>query len=177
MAKNPKPSLLDPGQIIKRVFDDDNDEIRVNASISMGNTTQEVVISQTDDSIAIGDGSTLYSGTTIGSDYGLDVNIIGGVVSGNFTSSGLTTGLQSYVVTVTDSPTAIPVISGQNGVSIRVWGASTVYFGNSSVGSNNGYPKKQYEEIVLDIKDVTAVRIYGVCSAGQTCDVRVLAIA
>lgn len=34
MAKNPSPTLLDPGQLIKRAFDEANDRIRVDAEIS-----------------------------------------------------------------------------------------------------------------------------------------------
>lgn len=39
-------------------------------------TPQEIVISHTDDSIRLGDGTSLITATTIGPDVGLDVNVI-----------------------------------------------------------------------------------------------------
>lgn len=54
MAQNPSPSQLDPGQIIKRSFDETNDRLRVDATVTATFTgAQEVVISQTDDTIQI----------------------------------------------------------------------------------------------------------------------------
>lgn len=55
MAQNPDPSLLDPGQIIKRAFDGTNDRIRVETEIATVNIggQQEIVISAEHDDIAI----------------------------------------------------------------------------------------------------------------------------
>ncbi len=61
MAKNPNPSLLDQGQIIKRVFNDDDDSLRVDATITANiSDAQEVIVSDLDDSIKIGDGTGDY---------------------------------------------------------------------------------------------------------------------
>ena len=180
MALNPNPSLLDPGQIIKRVFDNDNDSIRTDANVTFNNTQPlEVAINQVDDNIAIGDGTHLYTSTTIGSDVALDVNISGGVVSGSFSQSGLKNGMRTTSFTITDTPQALPTspLSGRNTLSVRVWGANVVYFGNSSVSAANGYPKKQYEEISMDVTDTAAVELYAVCDTGLTCEVRILEIA
>lgn len=60
MPQNPNPSLLDPGQIIKRVFDSDEDRIRVDIESTVVAGQQEVLISQSDDSIQVygNDGTT-----------------------------------------------------------------------------------------------------------------------
>lgn len=180
MAKNPLITLLDPGQIVKRVYDESQDRIRVDAQVTATMSgSQEVVISQYDDSIAIGDGSNLFTGTDVNAKHGLDVNVIGGVVSGEFTSSGLGKGLRSQRIIVTDQPTKVPLIplADRNGMSIRIWGSNFVYFGNSDVTVNEGYPKRQYEEIVLDVKDNAAVELYAVCDPGLTCELRIMELA
>lgn len=176
MAQNPKYSLLDPGQIIKRVYDEDNDVIRTTGSGGGGGPI-ECIISQEDDSISIGDGTTLFTGTDVGSDHGLDVNIIGGVVSGTFTPTGLKDGVQVYVITVTDSPTLIPFIADQNGISMRIWGANTIYFGPSTLTAATGYPKLTKEEISIDIQNNANTQLYAVCDTGLTCELRVFALA
>lgn len=140
---------------------------------------QEVLIDHLDDSIAIGTGTTLFTGTTIGPDFGLDVNVIGGVVSGDFSVSGLSIGIKTTVFTVTDTPSIVPAtaFADRNTMSVRVWGANTVYFGGSTVTAANGYPKKYLEEISMDIKDDVAVNLYAVCASGQTSEVRIIEIA
>lgn len=61
MAQNPNPSLLDPGQIIKRVFDGTEDRIRVDAEVTAVIAgAQEVIINAVDDNIAIRSSSTGY---------------------------------------------------------------------------------------------------------------------
>lgn len=179
MAKNPTPSQLDAGQIIKRVFDDDNDSFRVDANVTFEGSTQEVIISHADDSIRLGDGTKIVTATTVDSDVGLDVNIIGGVVSGDFQSSGLQKQLKSQSIIITEVPTKVPAIPivDRNAISIRVWGTNVVYFGDASVTVEDGYPKKQFEEISLDVKDNAAVEIYAVCSIGQTCELRIMELA
>jgi hypothetical protein len=179
MAKNPNPSLLDQAQIIKRVYDEANDAIRVDAKISANIDTQEVVISHVDDSIKIGDGSSLVGTTTVDGDVGLNAVIIGGVVSGNFQATGLSTGFRTLKMIVGDIPTKVPPIplANRNGISVRVIGTEDVYFGTSNVTINNGYPKKQYEEMILDVRDNSAVELYAVCAPGTSCEVRVMEIA
>lgn len=179
MAKNPNPSKLDPGQIVKRVFDNDNDRIRVDAEITTNIESQEVVISHIDDSIKIGDGDNLVGTTEVGGDVGLNAVIIGGVVSGNFQATGLSNGLRTQKMTVGDTAMKIPSspLTNRNGISVRVIGEEDVYFGPAGVTVDNGYPKKQFEEMILDVKDNSAVELYAVCAPGKTCEVRVLEIA
>ncbi len=55
MAQNPAGmSLLDAGQIVKRVYDEANDRIRVDAEVTANiSGSQEVIINANDDSIAV----------------------------------------------------------------------------------------------------------------------------
>lgn len=179
MAKQLEEDItnLDYQQVIRRSFDVDNDALRVDASLVMGEN--EVVINQGDDSVAIGDGSTLYTGTDISGKHGLDVNIIAGSVTGEFSESGLKNALKTQSYTVTDIITAIPPVPliNRNSMSIRIVGTGTIYFGNSSVTSSNGYPKGSGEEISLDIKDNTNVQLYAVCDSGQSVEVRILEVS
>lgn len=69
MAQNPNGmSLLDPGQIIKRTFDPDNDRVRVDvgATIDLAGDL-EVNLNATDDSIKVGDGTDFLAVNTDGS--------------------------------------------------------------------------------------------------------------
>lgn len=74
----PPPSLLDYEQILPRVFDEPNGRLRVDAQVTWSGGAIEVIIDQTTDSIRIGDGTTLFTGTTVGSKTGLDVNVLNG---------------------------------------------------------------------------------------------------
>lgn len=59
MSQNPTISRLDPGQIIKRVYEESSDSIRTRAEITTTITgAQEIVISADDDSIAVRSSST-----------------------------------------------------------------------------------------------------------------------
>ena len=72
------PSALDGNQVLQHAFDEATCKLRVDASVSLGAT--EVIIDHADDSIRLGDGTNLVSTTTVGSDVGLDVNIINNAV-------------------------------------------------------------------------------------------------
>ena len=72
----PTPSLLDWGQIIQRVFDESSGLIRTNTVFAPNPGSLEVIITQSTDSIAIGDGNKLYTGTDFGSKHALDVNVL-----------------------------------------------------------------------------------------------------
>lgn len=172
-------SHLATNQILDDCYDQAGHKLRVDATVSIAPGAQEVIISQTDDSIRLGDGVDLITATTVGPKVGLDVNIAGGVVSGDFTASGLSTGLKTQAVIIADTATKIPAtaLADRNGMSVRVWGNNTVYFGSSTVTVANGYPKRQNEEIVIDIKDNAAVELYGICDTGLSCEVRVIEIA
>lgn len=140
---------------------------------------QEIIISHLDDSIALGNGTDLFTSSSTGGKVALDVAVVDGIVSGSFTTAGLQNGIKTTALTVTDVPTKIPSTAffDRNTMSVRVWGANTVYFGEMGVTSTSGYPKKYLEEISMDIKDNVAVDLYAVCATGQSSEVRIIEIA
>lgn len=81
MAVNPNRSLLDQQQILQRAFDEANDKLRVDSSVSVTSITGDVVVdidAATGDNIAIAnaDGSKKVTVSTFSGKEGLDVNII-----------------------------------------------------------------------------------------------------
>jgi hypothetical protein len=72
----PSPSLLDFTQILQRVFDEANGRLRTDAQATVVAGSLEVIISHTDDSIRLGDGTSLITATTVGPKVGLDVNVV-----------------------------------------------------------------------------------------------------
>lgn len=84
------PTSKDANLVLRYAFDDATNSIRTNATFS-GSVT--VDLDQADDSVAIGDGTTLYTGTTVGPDHALDVNVVQSVLpSGAATASAQATG-------------------------------------------------------------------------------------
>ena len=74
MAADTRLAPIDAPQVLRLAYDEEKEALRVTATMSLG--ASEVVIDEADDSIRIGIGGTLVTGTTIGSNTGLDVNII-----------------------------------------------------------------------------------------------------
>ncbi len=72
----PAPSKLDSEQILPAAFDDSTGTLRTSATLVASGETQ-IIVSNTDDSIAIGTDSNLFTGTSVDSKFGLDVNVIG----------------------------------------------------------------------------------------------------
>lgn len=72
------PSLLDADQIIQHVYDEPTQTLRTSgvAVITPPPGGLEVAIDHTDDSIAIGTSTDLFTSTTDGSKIALDVNVI-----------------------------------------------------------------------------------------------------
>ena len=70
---------LDQNQILQRSFEESEDRLRVDAEVSAVIGEVTVIISHTDDSIRLGDGTTLFTGTTVGAKTGQDVNVINDV--------------------------------------------------------------------------------------------------
>lgn len=177
----PAPSKLDSNQVLPAAFDDATGKLRVDAQVTSNIAGPvEIIIDQTSDSIRLGDGTKLVTATAVGPQTGLDVNLIGGIVSGTFTPTGLGTGLQFTKVTVTSTPTKVTPspLANRNGITIRNWGDKTVYFGaDSSVSSATGYPKMTKEEIALDIRGESNVELWVVCAAGDTSEIRIFEVA
>lgn len=169
----PYPTL-DQNQILQRVFKESEDKLRVDATVSIA--PGSITLTDVDDSIAIGDGTGKHvTVTTIGAKNGLDVYIEGGVIA----QGGLSVGIKTTSILVTDVPTKLPTtpLTNRNSMSVRIWGANTVFIGESSVTAADGYPKLQYEEFSIDIKDNLAVNLYGICESGKTCVVKIFEVA
>lgn len=167
MAKNPTPSLLDPGQIIKRAFDDDNDALRVDATVLATLGTVEVVVdAASGDSIKIGDGLGHFASVNV--DGSLNVtgtSTVSGTVSTNlnglatFQTSQYTIGTSAVQLTVTP-------LTNRSSMSIKVvtTGNNAIYIGNSSgVTTSTGFPLFNGDAIQLDLKSTQV--IYAISSA------------
>lgn len=184
MAQNPNISRLDAAQIADRVFDPLNDRIRVDANVTASGAT-EVIITHTNDSIRLGDGTDLVTTTAVGPDVGLDVNILGGTVSGTFTPSGLFTAGKITTMNVTDSAIALPStpLSGRNSLSLTNLSLTdTLYIGfstgvtaNRTIGINAGWEVGPQEGFNLDIQD--DIIIYGITETGKTILIKVMELA
>jgi len=75
-----RPSSLDGNQVLQYAFDEEQCRLRVDSSVTIGET--EVIIDHTNDSIRIGDGTDLVTTSTIGPSVGLDVNVINNATAG-----------------------------------------------------------------------------------------------
>lgn len=86
MANNLKG--LDANQVLRSVYDVDDNCLRVCVvEGTTGGGSFEVVISHTDDSIRLGDGTQLTTTTLVGSKVGLDVNVLNEVNIENLDAS------------------------------------------------------------------------------------------
>ena len=75
--KNLFPSLLSQQQILQAAFDESVERLRVDAEVTAVIGQVEVIITDTEDSIKIGDGTgTFATITTVGTKTGIDVNLI-----------------------------------------------------------------------------------------------------
>lgn len=171
---------ISANQVLQHAYNEATEKLKVEADIvATIPAAQQVEISQLDDSIRIGDGTTLFTGTTIGPDTGLDVNVLNSITT---TPVGLSTDIRQQRVTVGDVATKVPAspLSGRNTITIRILGTSVVYIGDSSVtttGATGGYPKFQYEEVIVDVRDNASVEIYAICATGESCELAILELA
>lgn len=70
------PSRLDQHQIMQHAFDEANQRLRTDATLSVGGGSIDVVVSHINDSIRLGNGTDFLTSSTIGPKIGLDVNVI-----------------------------------------------------------------------------------------------------
>lgn len=171
---------LDSQQVLRYSYDETIQGLRTSATATISATGDlQVSIDNTTDSIAIGTSAQLFTGTASGSKFGMDVNILGGTITGELNPVGLKNLFSSSGMIVGPTPVMLPSVSGQNSMSVRVWGANPVYFGNSSVAASitatyPGYPKIQYEEVVIDLQKSASAPVYAVCDAGASSELRFL---
>lgn len=144
-----------------------------------GSINADVVLNANSDSIRLGDGTNLNTMTTVGSKKGIDANIIGGSVTGTLNPTGLSNGLKTQRMIITDVPQQVPTtpLTGRNTMSVRILGTNIVYLGNSTVTSAAGYPKYNKEEIVMDIQANPSVNLWAVCDTGLTCEIAIMEIS
>lgn len=165
---------LDANQVIRSVFDEENGRLRTDAIVSteMGGDV-EVAIDSVDDSITLGDDLGNHVTTTdAGSGIrALDVNVTS-PISATVSPQGLNGPIDTGTITIGDTVTKVTPfpISDRASLSVRVWGSETVYFGRNDVTTMDGYPKFQYEEIIIDLKEST--ELWAICESGKTCEIR-----
>jgi len=126
------------------------------------------------DSVQIGDGTTLFSGTTVGADHGLDVNIIGGDIDDDLAD----TAIENTATPV--STTAINVVA--SALADRKWlylynnGNKVLYFGKSGVTVANGFPMYRDTSMELRVGPSVAPQIIGGTGASGE-DLRVMELS
>lgn len=150
MAKNPNPSLLDPGQIIKRVYDEANDQIRttIDASINVAGQQTLVITDTVDSIVAFGTTDGTFTGThkaikvdtngvvqvsatipgTITVNQGTSPWVVSGTVTANAGSGTFSTSIQGlptfqtsqYTVGVSAVQLAVTPLTNRSSVSIKV---------------------------------------------------------
>lgn len=161
MAKNPTPSQLDPGQIVKRAYDESTDRWRVDAAITAPSGTS-ILIDATTDSIKVGNTSTGPF---------LNVNADGSINTTTTSVSALSTfQTTQYSVGTTAVQLAPTALTGRKAISIKAFNTAGnyVYVGNSSaVTTTSGYLLGSLDSISLDLGP--AQGIWAIASAaGQT---------
>lgn len=186
MAQNPLGmSLLDPGQIIKRVYDETNDRIRVTTDATVNVDGEfEINLSHLDDSVRVGDGTSLITSTNVSGKQGLDVNVIAGAMTGEFTQTGLRTAIKITTMTVGDVATPIPAVplTGRNSLVVTNYHATEILYvgpsnvtANRVVGTTSGHEVNPGEGFNLDIQD--DIILYGRAEAGETILIKVTELA
>lgn len=156
----------------------------INANIEVTQGTSPWVVSATDldirslthvsDSVSLGDGTTLYTGTTVGSDHGLDVNIIGGDIDDNLANVAI----ENTATAV--STTALNVVT--SALAARKWlyiynkGNKDLYFGKTGVTTANGFPMYPHTSMELRIGPSVAPQIIGGTGASSE-DLRVMELS
>lgn len=97
------PSLLDPHQIVKHVYDEDSQSIRVKTNLAVNLDNQEILITDDVDSIAIGNGS----GQKLAINPDGSINVQGNITVGEGFSN-ITPGYPTQVSVGTNSTELFP---------------------------------------------------------------------
>ena len=127
----PNPSKLDAQQVLKHAFDDVTGRLRTDATISGDVVIGDIEISQTDDSIRIGDGTNLVTATVDGGKTGLDVNVINDITLDIDAASGDNIAISDGTNTLAIEPDGSVNVNVQgtvdvSGSSVSVSGPVTV---------------------------------------------------
>ena len=159
----PIPSPLDANQVLQHAFIDATGELRVSATLNPGGSS-EVIISHTDDSIKLGDGTNLVTTTTVASDVGLDVNIINSPLP----------------ITGTDLDIR-DLLSTQDSVAIKDSSGTALFInpdGSLNVNSSNaqGTPVNTYNEITSLVSSTTSTIVSYTAPVGKTTFLQKIAV-
>src|SRR5690242_13601108 len=96
MAGLPK---IDWANVLRSVYDPSSSSIRTNAQVTIPSGSIELAIDASTDNIRIGDGVSLNTLSSIGDRVGIDVNVLGGSISGNVSGTFTQTGFSGGLVT------------------------------------------------------------------------------
>jgi hypothetical protein len=152
MANNLKGD--DAFQVLRSVFDVDKNCLRVCIvdGAAGGGSPIEVIVDHTTDSIRLGDGTTLFSSTAIGTKTGLDVSVIN-----NSVGQVPDTDSVSMVTSGTEYNYVLPI--GTKWFEIRSRFKGTISFGYST-GNRNFTVIPGNTKKINDIIATTAITIY-----------------
>ena len=102
--------------------------------------------------------------------------------SGEFTTSGLSIGMRTSVVSASDTVIGLPAVAfaSRNNIVLRnLDAANTVFIDDAntvtSSGANQGWRLLPESDLTLDITD--AIGLFGICDTGLTATVEILEIA
>lgn len=133
---NPNRSQLDATQILQRVMDESTDKIRVDSSVSINEIQGEVSVelSAADgDNVAISDGTNTVTTTVIGSDVGLDVNVL------NLPAPAGTPVIQNVLLTTANTEYNFSLSSSTKRYKIKARGDTKIQFSFISGQSGSNY--------------------------------------
>lgn len=124
----------------------------------------------TQDSVRLGDGTSYFTSTTIGSDIGLDVNMI----NSDLADSGIentATAVSTSAVNLVSS-----ALSGRKWLWLANEGNKSTYWGKSGVTTANGFPLHPGMQHVARVGASVAPQIIGGVGASSE-DIRVMELA
>lgn len=149
----------------------------------------EVDLSHVDDSVALGDGTTLFTGTTVGADHGLDVNIINASIEVTATDldirdlafatdsvtahQGGTWTIDSITNAVTVQATDLDIrdlSAAQDSVASHLFDGAGTALTSTLVGADQALDVNIVQSVPLSVQDV-ALANTAIASAANALDV------
>lgn len=129
------------------------------------------------DSVSLGDGTTLYTGTTVGSDHGLDVNVINADEI-DIDDDLADTAIENTATAV--STTAIDLVTSALAARKWLWlaneGNKSLYWGKTGVTAANGFPLHPGMQHVARVGESVAPQVIGRTGASNE-DLRVMELS
>lgn len=162
---------LDQNQILQRIFEEDEDRIRVNAAVTVNTAETEVIMSHEDDSVRLGDGTSFLTSTTDGAKVALDVNVINpgdtivGTTVNTFNSitavaSGVLTTISTYTVpALTSSDLKRVFVAGTNIAKYEILVNGTLFDAGYTYFGSSLNQEFSFDGTDLDSGDIVAVRV------------------